>query len=185
MRQYIDSQLIHARSVDEFDAAWALFKTRYANLQDKIDYLQKEWIECRHRWAKPWRLQTMTFGICSNSPAESTNSVIGKWLGPTLKLNVSPNLLQFESLMPCRLLCKSLSRWSYAVNKKRLCSAPVLLSRQPMSFHLRPAQLHLWRSASANLAPGQPACFRRSSMLPRGTTSAQPKSMTMARAWSL
>jgi hypothetical protein len=89
MKKTIVSKLVHARTEVEFDASWDDFKRQYAQPAWVIDYLQSEWISCRERWAKPWRLLTITMGITGNSPAESTNSVIEKWLGPSLQLSVS------------------------------------------------------------------------------------------------
>ncbi len=89
MKKTIVSKLVHARIEIEFDAAWDDFKRHYAEPDWLSPYLQNEWISCRERWAKPWRLKTITIGITGNSPAESTNSVIGKWLGPSLQLSVS------------------------------------------------------------------------------------------------
>jgi hypothetical protein len=86
MKQFIESKLVHAKTKDDFETAWAEMARQWPAA---MEYLNKEWHPHRHRWARPWRMETVTLSYHTTSPAESMNSVADAWMSVNLTLSVS------------------------------------------------------------------------------------------------
>eukprot|EP00047_Mylnosiga_fluctuans_P000209 m.188622 g.188622 ORF g.188622 m.188622 type:complete len:364 (+) comp10026_c0_seq4:481-1572(+) len=62
---FVMSKLVNARTEEAFAEAWAEFQDRYPG--DPTRYLTKEWLPCKHRWARPWRNSVMNMGYKADS----------------------------------------------------------------------------------------------------------------------
>ena len=91
---FIKTKLTYARDVGAFDASWAELQAKFPSPAWAIDYLLREWISCRQRWAAPFTTKTLTLGSHGSSMAESQNAIISCWLSPTMKLTVSKHCSQ-------------------------------------------------------------------------------------------
>ena len=50
MKKYFVNNLLHAKSIPEFDASWEFFKIEFPAA---ANYIGRVWIPIRHRWADP------------------------------------------------------------------------------------------------------------------------------------